>query len=136
MLKEYLFLGLTIFLVITQVPHVYYTFDSFSRLKGTWRKIQSGAFCAIISISIIGFVWIGRPELALLGAIIEIIVNLYYYSIDFWRNGPTRRKEASKLFGIAKKDIGTFWRENWIAFLFGSLIPLAIYLFSEILIKL
>jgi hypothetical protein len=136
MLQYYLFLGLTIFLVITQIPHVFYTFESFSRLKGTWRKVQSGAFCAIISISIIGFVWIGRPDLALLGAIIEIIINLYYYSIDFWQKGHTKRREANKVFGIAWKDVGTFWRQNWVAFLFGTLIPLGIYLFSEILISL
>ncbi len=136
-MEYYLFLGLTIALVITQVPHVYYTFDSFSRLKGGWKKLQSGAFCGIISISIIGFVYIGRPDLALLGAAIEIIVNLYYYSLDFWREGFKNRTsdKLSYFMGGAWIDIGTFWRQNWIAFLFGVLIPLGIYLFSEILVN-
>jgi len=92
-MEYYLFLGLVIASIISQVPHAYYTFNSFSRLEDRLKVIQSVAFCSILSVAIFAFVWIEKPMLALFGAGIEIVVNLYYYSIDFWKQGFGQKKK-------------------------------------------
>ena len=131
-MKYYLFMGLTIASIISQLPHAWYTFNSFSRLKGWIRSMQSVMFCGILSVAIFAFVWIGKPELALIGAGIEIVINLYYYSMNFWRNGYKSFTGSSKIRkSKRKKSIGKFYRENWIAIFFGILIPVLIYVFSE-----
>jgi len=110
-----LFTILTIAAIVAQLPHAYTTFDSFSRLDGRLKIIQSVTFCTIISVAIFAFVLIGKPMLALFGVGIEIVINLYYYTQNYWQ-----RKNS-------KVDI----RKNWIAFLFGILIPIMIFIFSE-----
>lgn len=110
-----LFTVLTIAAIIAQLPHSWYTFDSFSRLEGKLKVVQSVTFCLIISVAIFAFVIIGNPMLALFGVGIEIIINSYYYSLNYWQ-----RKNS-------KVDM----RKSWIAFLFGILLPVMIYIFSE-----
>lgn len=122
-------LSLTIAVIISQTVHVYYVFNSFSRLKGWLRTFQAVMFCSIISLSILAFVLIGREDLALIGAIVEVIVNLYYYSMDFFENGIRARVKR-------KAAIATFWRKNWIALFFGVLLPMTIYVFSKVLIEM
>jgi len=119
-----LFLALTISTIISQTIHTWFVFDSFSRLKGSLKTLQSIIFCGIISVSILAFVLIGKPKLALFGAIIEIIINMYYYAIDFWENGIRARVKRAE-------SIATFWRRNWIAIFFGLLIPMLIYVFAK-----
>jgi len=72
---------------------------------------------------------IGKPQLALLGAIIEVIINMYYYAMDFFENGI--RARVHRLESVA-----TFWRKNWVAIFFGILIPMLIYVFAKQMIEL
>jgi hypothetical protein len=69
-------------------------------------------------------VLIGKPKLAFLGALIEIIINMYYYAQDFFENGIRARVKRVE-------SIATFWRKNWIAIFFGILIPMLIYVFAR-----
>jgi hypothetical protein len=118
-----LFLALTCATIISQTVHTWFVFDSFSRLKGRLKVFQAVCFCGIISIAILAFVLIGKPKLALLGAVIEIIINMYYYAQDFFENGIRARVKRTE-------SIATFWRKNWIAIFFGILIPMLIYVFA------
>lgn len=123
-----IFIALTIGAIIGQIPHVYYVFIKASKLKNVnSQRVQAGAFCLIMSVAIFGFVWMGQIELALLGATIEVIFNLYYYTEDFWQNGLRKRSSGEK------KSIFKFWRQRWIYFFISVLIPAFIFTFSEIL---
>lgn len=124
-----LFLALTVAAIISQTIHTWFVFQSFSRLKGNLRTFQSVVFCSIISIAIFAFVIAKKPQLALLGAIIEIIINIYYYAMDFFENGIRARVKRTE-------SILTFWRKNWIALFFGVLIPMLIYIFSLQILEL
>jgi hypothetical protein len=107
-------------------------FDSFRKIKQRWLKLtQSVIFCSILSVAILAFVLIEKPKLALLGAIVEIIINIYYYAIDFFENGIRHNEKHRR-----RKAILTFWRKNWIAIFFGILLPLLIYVFAEQMILL
>lgn len=124
-----LFLILTIATIISQTVHTYFVFNSFSRLTGGLKLFQAVMFCSIISIAILAFVLVGKPSLAMLGAIIEIIINIYYYAMDFFENGIRARVHRSV-------SIATFWRKNWVAIFFGVLIPMLIYVFAKQMIEL
>jgi len=60
-----LFTILTVAAIVAQLPHAWYTFDSFSRLEGLLKNLQSITFCLIISVAIFAFVMLGKPMLAL-----------------------------------------------------------------------
>jgi len=124
---QFLFISLTIGAIIAQVPHVYYNFIKASKLKNiNARRTQAGAFCVIMSVAIFAFVWHGKSELALLGAMIESIFNIYYYTEDFWEKGFGRIQHK-------KAAIVRFWRQRWLYFFISLLIPALIFIFSEIL---
>lgn len=124
-----LFLSLTIATIISQLIHTWFVFDSFSRLSGWLKTFQSVIFCGILSVAIFAFVIVGKPKLALLGAFIEIVINVYYYAMDFFENGIRARVHRSQ-------SIATFWRKNWVAMFFGMLLPVLIYIFAEQMIEL
>lgn len=133
------FLILTIAVIISQTIHVYYVFNSFSRLEGWLRGFQATMFCSIISLSILAFVLIGKHQLALLGALIEVIVNMYYYALDFFENGIKQGSSTQDAKAAKQKRntaILTFWRKNWVAIFFGLLIPMLIYVFAMQMIEL
>jgi hypothetical protein len=102
------------------------------------KRVQAVAFCSILSVAIVGFVWIGRTDLALFGACVEVVFNIYYYSLDFWRDGypVPKHRDGETLSNAKRRSIGRFWRKNWIAIFMGVLIPFLIFIFAEILIKL
>lgn len=128
-----LFLALTVATIVSQLTHTWFVFDSFSRLNGWLKKVQSIIFCSILSVAIFAFVIIERPYLALFGAIIEVIINVYYYAMDFFENGikkgsrTVNEAEAKRARNLA---IVTFWRKNWIGIFFGLLLPMLIYVFA------
>lgn len=116
-----LFIVLTVITIFSQVPHVYYTFKSFTKIEQKWLvELQAVLFCGILSTAIFAFVLIGRKDLALFGAAVEVVINTYYYSLHYW----SRRGN--------KFDT----RKNWIAIFFGVLLPGMIYIFSDILVGL
>ena len=119
-----LFLALAIATIVSQLVHTWFVFVNFSRLKGFLRIFQSIMFCGILSVAIYAFVIIGKPTLALLGAVIEVIINIYYYAMDFFNNGIRAR--------VRRRDsILKFWRINWVAIFFGILLPMLIYVFAK-----
>jgi hypothetical protein len=124
-----LFLVLTIATIVSQLVHTWFVFHSFSRLSGWLKTFQSVMFCGILSVAIFAFVIAGKPTLALLGAIIEIVINIYYYAMDFFENGIRARVRRVE-------SILTFWRKNWVAIFFGLLIPMLIYVFAKQMIEL
>lgn len=124
-----LFIILTIAAIVSQTVHTYFVFNSFSRLKGWLKLFQSVIFCGIISVAIFAFVIIKNPGLALLGAVVEIVVNIYYYGMDYFENGLRARVHT-------RESVLKFWRQNWAAFFFGILIPMLIYVFALQLQKL
>lgn len=126
----YFFLSLAVLLIISQTIHTYYVFDSFSKLEGKIKTIQAVLFCSVISLSILAFVLAGNIKLAVFGAVIEAIINAYYYAVEFWKEGFKTRAKHTRRDSIVR-----FWRQNWIAILFGVLLPFFIYVFSEQMIK-
>ena len=135
----WLFISLTVFTIISQTVHTYFVFNSFSRLQGKLKLFQAVVFCGIISVAIFAFVLIGKPKLALLGAIIEIIINIYYYAMDFFENGirkGSRTSDEKAFRDVRRIAIWTFWRKNWIAMLFGIILPMLIYVFAKEMIEL
>lgn len=124
-----LFLALTVATIISQLVHTWYVFDSFSRLTGWLKTFQSVMFCGILSVAIFAFVIIGKPGLAMLGAIIEIIINMYYYAMDFFENGIRARVHI-------RDSVLKFWRVNWIAIFFGLMLPVLIFIFAKQMIEL
>lgn len=134
-----LFLALVIATIISQTIHTWFVFQSFSRLAGGLKTLQSVVFCSIISVAIFAFVIIGKPKLALLGAFIEIVINMYYYSMDFFENGirkGSKTSDESQAKEVRKLAIITFWRRNWVAIFFGLLLPMLIYVFAKEMIEL
>jgi len=124
-----LFLALTVATIISQLVHTWFVFHSFSRLTGWLKTFQSVMFCSILSVAIFAFVIIGKPGLAFLGAIIEIIINIYYYAMDFFENGIRARVHI-------RDSVLKFWRVNWIAIFFGLMLPMLIYIFAMQMIEL
>jgi hypothetical protein len=124
-----LFLALTVATIVSQLVHTWFVFHSFSRLTGWLKTFQSVMFCGILSVAIFAFVIIGKPGLALLGAIIEIIINMYYYAMDFFENGIRARVHV-------RDSILKFWRQNWIAVFFGLMLPMLIFIFAKQMIEL
>jgi hypothetical protein len=136
-MKYYLFIGLTILSIISQLPHSWYTFNSFSRLGSQLRILQSVAFCFILSVAIFAFVYIEKPGLALLGAAIEAIINLYYYSLDFWTDGyKAYTGDRNEVNSKRRRASSIWWRKNWIAIFFGLLLPVLIYVFADQMMRL
>jgi hypothetical protein len=119
----YTFVGLTVAAIISQTIHTWMVFFSFSRLTGFIKQFQAIIFCGILSVAIFAFVIIEKPYLALLGAVIEIIINIYYYSMDFFENGIRARVHRTA-------SILGWWRKNYIGLFFGFLIPILIYIFA------
>lgn len=129
----YLFFGLTVLVMISQTVHSYFVFEMFSKIENkNTRQFQSVMFCSILSIGILGFVWIGKPNLAILGALIEIVVNIFYYASEFWMNGfKSFQGDPKEIKSKKTKSVLKFWRINWIAIFFGVLLPVLIYVFAE-----
>jgi hypothetical protein len=124
-----LFLALTVATIVSQLVHTWFVFHSFSRLTGWLKTFQSVMFCGILSVAIFAFVIIGKPGLALLGAVIEIIINMYYYAMDFFENGIRARVHV-------RDSVLKFWRQNWIAVFFGLMLPMLIFIFAKQMIEL
>lgn len=124
-----LFLWLTIATIISQTIHTWFVFQSFSKLPGFIKTLQAVIFCGIISVAIFAFVIVEKPQLALLGAIVEMIINIYYYAIEFFEKGIRAKVKRSQ-------SIWKFWRMNWVALFFGILLPMLIYIFAKEMILL
>ena len=58
----------------------------------------------------------------------EMVINIYYYTTDFWNEGFGKKHRG--------RSIGRFWRQNWIKLLISVVIPMFIYIFSEIIVSL
>ena len=126
----YFFLSLTVLVIISQTVHTYSVFDSISKIENKkLKRFQAVVFCSILSLSILAFVMNGNEKLAFAGAVVEVVINMYYYAEEFWKNGfksysvDVREKRSA--------DITRFWRKNWIKIFFGVILPVLIYIFAE-----
>ena len=107
-----LFLSLTIGAILGQVPHAYWSLDRYNRITQNWMRIsQNVVFCSLISVGIFAFVLIENHTMALIGAVVEILINLYYYSNQF-------------------RNIQKPFQKHWLAYLLAVLLPMTIYFFS------
>lgn len=112
-------IALTTLSILSQIPHAYWSINQFSQIEQAWLKTsQNVAFCLIISVAILGFVLEGRHDLALGGAIVEMIINYYYYDNQF-RQGKWYKRILN--------------RENWVAYFLAVLIPISIFIFSSMI---
>lgn len=110
-----LWITLTVLAILSQIPHAYWSIEKYSQIRQRWLAVsQNIAFCSIISIGILGFVLEGLHYYALGGAIVEIIINIYYYN--------------------EQKPNTTFWikfKKDWLAYFLAFLIPMTIFIFSS-----
>ena len=124
------FFGIVVLIVSTQTITTYFVFESFSSITNTAvKRVQATAFCGIVSLLVIGSVFIGKTEVAIGGAILEVLINWFYYARDFFEQGFHTRKHKWK-------SIATFWRKYWLKMIFGFVIPYGIYLCSELMLEL
>ena len=121
-----LFILLATAAIITQISHVWYVFNKFSRLEGWLKKTQGAAICGILSLAIVAFVVEGHTGLALAGAFLEALFNVYYYFEDWWEKGFGRKEERGK-------HVLKFWRQRWLQVIISLILPALIYVFSEMI---
>jgi hypothetical protein len=112
-----LWITLSIMAILSQIPHAYWSIDKYSQIEQRWLKIsQNIAFCSIISVGILGFVLDGHIFYALGGAIVEIVINFYYYD---------KQKPRTAFLDKFKSD--------WLAYFLAVLIPMTIFIFSSMI---
>ncbi len=113
-----LWITLTVLAIFSQIPHAYWAITNYSRIQPEAAKIlQAICFCGIISVGILGYVLKGNHKYALGGAIVEIIIILYYYNKQF-----------------TGKGYANLWKRvsrQWLAYFLAFLLPLCIYFFSR-----
>lgn len=107
---NYFWIAIALLSTISQVFHTYWAIEKFSTLK-KGKVMQSILFCAIVELMIIGFVLDGKHWLALGGAFVAVLINIYYYTHNF-----TKRNNL---------------KTTWLAYVFAVLIPLCIYISSS-----
>jgi hypothetical protein len=107
-----LFLILSILAIFSQVPHAFWSIERYNKVKPEWLAlVQNIVFCAIISVGIMAFVLVEKHYYALAGAVVEIVINIYYYSNQF-------------------KNIQDPIKKHWLAYFLAVLIPITIFVFS------
>jgi uncharacterized membrane protein len=89
-------------------------------LPSKLKNAQAIIFCSVLSISIFAFVLIEEPIMAAFGAIVEIIINIYYYFEKYWKNKIDKRKDNAHPL-----------RRNWIKVFMAFLFPVFIYILSH-----
>ena len=129
--------AITFMIIATQTINTWYIFEHFSKIENLYlKRFQSIMFCSIISLFILTTVFIGEGELALGGAILEAILNFYYYAQEFWEGGY---KNFSGKPAVVKKkrrqSILKFWRKYWLKMLLSAVIPAFIYGCSWLMMK-
>lgn len=112
-----LWITLTILAILSQLPHAYWSIEKYSQIEQRWLAIaQNIAFCSIISVGILGFVLEGLHLYAFGGAIVEVIINMYYYDKQ---NPRTNFRDKFK--------------KDWLAYFLAILIPMTIFIFSSMI---
>lgn len=123
---------ITFMIIATQTVTTWYVFHEFSTIPNKGLKnFQSIIFCSILSLFILTTVFIERHELAAAGAILETLINFYYYARDFWQNGFGQKGAESR-----KRSIIRFWRRYWLKMIFGAVIPVLIFGCSYLMAEL
>lgn len=110
-MKTY-FLILVIAIIAVQSFHAYWVIDRYNRFKGKQAIIQNVIFCSIIGFGILGYALLEMTVYALVGSIIETLINVYYMD-----SGLKAHKQRFK--------------KHWIAYLMAVVFPATIYFFSE-----
>ena len=117
-MEKNLFLGLTATVIAVQSFHTYWVIDRYNMLASKFaRTLQSSIFCGILGIGIFAFVLIGQHWYALGGAILETLVNWYYYD----------RYVIPKMIGHKRTESK---RDHWVAYMLAIVFPFSIYIFA------
>lgn len=128
--SDHLMVVMVFALIFVQVPHNYYVFSKFSKLK-KGKSFQSWVFCGIFSLLILYGVIIENEFIAISGAILEMLINVYYYNEQFFVGGFPNSIKRSR-----KQQMLRYWRQNGITMiLFTFVFPSAIYVIAHIFIN-
>ena len=120
----------TFMIIATQTINSWFFFDNFSRIENKkLRNFQSIMFCGIFSLFILVMVFMQEHKMALLGAVVEALLNVYYYFEFWWQNGYGSKQNR----GLARIR---FWRRYWFKVLLAFIIPAAIFGCSYFMTKL
>lgn len=103
---------LTIAAILTQAPHTYWAIDRFSNIEIKWIKIsQNVIFCLILSLATLFYVLDGDHWFAAGFALMEIVINVYYYQTE-------------------EKDLRKKQTKKWLRWVFAITFPAMIFFFS------
>ena len=120
--------------IIGQFPHTKKVFESISKLDDKYRPIQGFIMAALTDTMIAVFIYIDKLLYASIGVVILIIINVYYYTEDYWLDpywAETDQRKKSKADGKRSKNEPQFiWRYNFMKILFSVLIPVSILIMS------
>ena len=110
--------------IVTQIPHTNKVFFSISRLDTEKSKaFQAWTLSILTSIMIAVFIYIDNILMAGIGVAIEIVINVYYYTQEYWLdkwwiNRPSTGKPKF------------IWHHRFMELLFSVLIPVMIFIIS------
>lgn len=127
-MEEIIIMIFVVGFISTQIPHTYKVFEAISRLEGTQKKVQAWSFSVLTSALIALFIYIDNLYLAGVGVALEIIINLYYFTNEYWEHSywgirnPTKREPP--LF---------VWKYNFMKVLFSVFIPSLVFILSWLL---
>ena len=134
---KYFILGFAILSVLSQLPHAYWTINYTSNIRGVIKGrygtisvsvVQNIVFCMIIATSILILVFMKLHAWALIGAIVETLINIYYVHCSYeelYQLPPDRRmtREMNEILREKKRKlVGSYF--------IAILIPTCIYVFS------
>lgn len=127
-MEEIIIMIFVVGFISTQVPHTYKVFEALSRLEGTKKNMQAWSFSILTSGLIALFIYINNLWLAGVGVGLEIIINLYYFTNEYWESTywGTRSKE-----GRVKPIF--VWQYNFMKIIFSIFIPALIFILSWLL---
>ena len=116
---KYFILAFAILSILSQLPHAYWTIKYTSNIEGKLSIIQNVVFCVIIATSILVLVFMKLHKWALIGALVETLINVYYvhcsYEEKYARANANKSRKKRELIG---------------SYFIGVLIPTCIYIFS------
>lgn len=120
-------ISFAVILILLLTPHSFQVFKSFSLVKDNRVKnFQAAGFSIVVSASILFFVVTGRVWLSLFGAFVELALNFYYFTQDYWQSTFWRR-------GDEVKPPKWVWQHRIPALFIAIIMVIFIYIYSHIL---
>lgn len=99
--------------IASQLPHAYWAIEDFSIIKNQKvRILQNISFCLILSFMVLGFVLEGLHLYAFGGALVEIVINFYYFQQGMYRMDSKTKKR------------------KWLRHVLAIIIPMGVFICS------